>query len=166
MDIVVAYDESRAIGRNNELLWEVGEMKEDMKRFRSLTLEKTVIMGRKTLESINNTALPRRRNIVVSTSLDVDIPNIEIARTFEEAYDFAGGGNGVFVIGGQQLYQSSLEAGVVDTIFATEVQAAIPDADRYFPDLATDQWKETERIAYPADQYNLYDYEFVKYERK
>lgn len=165
MNILVAYDEQRAIGGSNDLLWKVGEMREDMRRVRQLTIGQTIYFGRKTLESLNMQALPNRRNIAISRTLPDDIPNIEVARSLEEAYDLGGQGDDTFIFGGEQLYQEVLARDEVNRIYATEVQATISGADRYFPAINPQVWREVDNRVVPADQNNLYDSEFKTYER-
>lgn len=160
-NILVAYDAERAIGNENELLWKPKEMKTDMARFRELTNEKTLILGRKTLESIGK-ALPNRRNIVITTQETLDIQNVEIAHSPEEAFNIAGNDE-VFVIGGSQIYALSLPS--VDRIYATEVSETIQPADSYFPAINLSIWRETNREAHEKDDNNIYNFDFVTYER-
>lgn len=165
-EIVVAYGERREIGANNSLLWNHGEMQTDMRRFRRITIGGTVIMGRKTLESMRWMPLEARRNVVVSKSL-TDLPRgIEIAESLEEAYDLAGSQEDVYIIGGQQLYQAALDEGSVSRVFATEVKETFPNADTFFPVLDQTRWRETARIPHKADEFNKFNYDLVAYESK
>lgn len=159
--IVVAYDREGAIGKDNDLLWKSGEMKGDMSRFRELTMETTVIMGRKTLESIGR-ALPKRRNIVLTNQDSLDIPGVEIAHSLDEAYELAGAVD-THVIGGSTVYTQAMSS--VDRLYATEVDARISGADSYFPYSLPEQWAETVREKHTQDDDNIYDYDFVTYDR-
>jgi len=161
MNIIVAYDEARAIGRENELLWNLGEMRGDMKHFRELTMGTTIIMGRKTLESIG-VALPQRRSIVVTHQDTVSIEGVEITHSLEEAVAAADGEANV--IGGAQIYEQALS--LVERVYATEVKATITGADAYFPAISSSEWNETDRQSFQADENNIYGYDFVTYDRK
>jgi dihydrofolate reductase len=161
-NLIVAYDREGAIGKDNDLLWKPGEMKADMRRFRQLTMNSTLIMGRKTLESIGF-ALPRRRNIVISRDPDFSLDSVETAHSLTEAFNLAGDEN-TYVIGGSSVYAQSLP--LVDTIYATEVDASFSDADSFFPKSTDEDWNETSRDKHVRDENNIYNYEFVTYERK
>ncbi|MFZ1302180.1 MAG: dihydrofolate reductase [Candidatus Microsaccharimonas sp.] len=161
IDIIVAYGHNGAIGENNELLWKPGEMKADMRRFRELTKDQTVIMGRLTLDSIGR-ALPGRRNIAISRQDTLEIPGVELAHSLEEAYSMAGSDR-KFVIGGGQIYTQALAS--ADRIHATEVDADFPHADSFFTGYHDPYWQEASRVAFKKDDDNKYNYEFVTYER-
>jgi dihydrofolate reductase len=161
-NLIVAYDREGAIGKDNDLLWQPGEMKADMQRFRRLTMNSTLIMGRKTLESIGF-ALPRRRNIVISRDPEFSFDSVETAHSLKEAFDLAEDEN-TYVIGGSSVYAQSLPS--IDTIYATEVDALFSDADSFFPKLTGNDWNETSRDKHVRDENNIYNYEFVTYERK
>lgn len=158
---IVAYDKNHAIGNGNELLWRSGEMKSDMKRFRTMTRGHAVIMGRKTFESIGM-ALPQRRNIVVSNTLDQN-NGIEVVTSIDDAISLCEAEAEVYVIGGGQIYEAAMRH--VNAIVATEVQHEFNDADTYFPPL-DGSWHTTEDEMFQADENNKYPYRFVTYERQ
>lgn len=160
-NIIVAYDNERAIGKNGSLLWGKGEMRGDMEHFRELTLEHTVIMGRKTLQSIGM-RLPGRTNILVSRSDLAPFLGVDLANSISEAYDLAPKDKEIFIIGGGEIYQQALKD--VQRIYATEVDAIIDGADTYFPKL-DDNWQTTDVQEF-SDDNNKYPYRFVTYERK
>ena len=127
--IIVAYTLSdRTIGRAGSLPW---NLPKDMKWFRSMTLGKTVVMGRKTYESLPcyPQGLPARTNIVLSTTLKTDA--VVVAASMEEVMQYVGDREVIF-IGGEKLYQSALP--FVDTVFATEIFANYK-GDTHFPQL-------------------------------
>jgi dihydrofolate reductase len=158
---VVAYDQNRAIGGHNELLWGPGDMKDDMRRFRETTRGHTVIMGRKTYDSIGR-PLPDRRNIVVSRTVS-DIPGAESAQSIEAALQLAEHDDNIDIIGGQQIYALALP--YLDAVVATEVQNSFDGADAHFPELPGD-WNITEDTFHESDSDNKYPYRFVTYERQ
>lgn len=156
--IVVGYDKNRAIGKNNDLPWG-RSLPADLANFRKLTKGGSVIMGRKTFESIGKRPLPNRENIVVS-STPTGVDGVLTAVSLESAYALAR--YPVFVIGGQRLYAESLAN--IDTIFATEVDYAFDNCDTFFPEL-DETWEEVSRIHNPSDQDNSYDFDFVEYRK-
>lgn len=136
---------NRAIGRNGTLPW---HLPEDLANFKRITWGHAVIMGRHTFESLPHGALPGRRNIVVSTTLDT-LPGCEVCASFDEALKLCPQtGNGdtsqeVFVIGGATLYQAALP--LAKKMYITLVDQEPQDADTFFPEFDTCKWQETIR---------------------
>lgn len=127
MTAIVCVSQNWGIGRDGVLLFRISA---DLKRFKALTVGKTVILGRKTLDTFpGGKPLKDRRNIVLSRR-ELDIPGAEIAHSFEEAA--ALGGDDAIVIGGASVYMALLSR--CDRVYVTKVDAA-PDADSFFPDL-------------------------------
>lgn len=157
--MVVAYDEHRAIGSEGKLPWE-GQLPADMRRFRDLTESRSVVMGRKTYESLPEQfrPLPRRENIVVSLSRAA-IEGAIVATSIEEAFDKAH--NQIMVIGGGQIYEQALP--LTDIVYATEIATHVDDADTFFPELHQKDWIEIERKRFEADERNRFAYSFVTY---
>ena len=157
--IVVAYDNNRAIGKNNAMPWQ-GQMPADMVRFKELTINKTVIMGRKTFESIGH-PLPYRQNIVISRQdIAYDEEGVLVVHSLAHAY--AAAECEIVVIGGAEVYGMALDE--VDVIYATEIHSVF-HGDTFFPKLS-DAWVETSRENYAADNLNMYDYSFVTYTKE
>lgn len=138
MNIIVAVAKNNAIGKNNNLLWHI---KEDLVYFKKTTLSATVVMGRKTFESIGK-PLPGRRNVVVSKTMN-EIEGIEIFRSIDQALGSCSSNEEVFIIGGGEIYKQSIS--LVQRIFLTIVDVNIPDADTFFPELDMSQWREVFR---------------------
>ena len=127
MTAIVCVSQNWGIGRDGALLFRISA---DLKRFKALTVGKTVILGRKTLDTFpGGKPLKDRRNIVLSRR-ELDIPGAEIAHSFEEATAF--GGDDAIVIGGASVYMALLSR--CDRVYVTKVDAA-PDADSFFPNL-------------------------------
>lgn len=156
--IIVAYDKNRAIGAHGQLPWG-RSLPNDLQRFKMLTLEKTIIMGYRTFVSIGR-ALPGRRSIIVSHQ-QRNIEDALVVPSLEEAYKQAP--HNCFIIGGGQIYTQALAR--ADTVYATEIDASFAQTDTFFPLLSPQEWKETERDHFHADERNLYDYDFVTYQR-
>lgn len=159
--IIVAYDNNRAIGQNGDLPWG-RSLPADLAQFKRLAKGSDVIMGRKTFESIGRRPLPERENIVIS-SRPTGVKGVLTAMNLPSALALSR--YPVFIIGGAQVYGDALKMPEIDTIYATEVDAAFPDADTFFPELDMAVWQETSRVHHPADAENKYDFDFVTYQR-
>jgi dihydrofolate reductase len=161
-NIVVAFDENRVIGKDNDLPW-VGALKDDMVRFRRLTRGGTVIMGRKTFDSLPERMrpLPERQNIVISLGLTA-CTGVQIARSLEEAYRLSYHDE-INVIGGGQIYELALPT--ADRIYATEIETKTEGGDALFPEIDMNEWTEVEREQFSADDRNKFSFSFVTYLR-
>ena len=160
ISIVVAIAENNAIGRNNGLLC---HLPADMKMFRELTTGHTVVMGRKTFESLPNGALPNRKNIVISRTLQPkEEGNLIICSSLEKAFELCQNDDEVFVIGGAQVYNETMSK--ADFLYITWIKNRFDDADTFFPEIDFGKWKETSRKDFLADEKNVYDYSFMKYQ--
>jgi dihydrofolate reductase len=139
--LVVAAASNGVIGARGAIPWRIPE---DMRRFRSLTLGKPCIMGRKTWESLPKKPLPGRLNIVVTRQSRLEVPGAEVATTFEAAVGRAEreGPGEVAVIGGAEIYRAALA--VADLVYLTEIHAQF-DGDAHFARLNMDEWRETSR---------------------
>lgn len=118
---------NRALGKDNKLIYRIPE---DLKRFRELTEDHPIIMGRKTFESIGH-PLPNRKNIVITRDPGFKTEGIIVVHSLDEALRLAQGDNEVFVIGGGQIYQEAI--GMADKLYLTIVEGS-PEADTFFPD--------------------------------
>ena len=131
---------NRAIGHQNRLLYHI---KSDLTRFRELTTGHTIIMGRKTYESLPNGALPHRRNIVVSNSMK-EMEGCEVYPNLEAALKAAEGKTEeTFIIGGESIYRQSLPA--AHKLYLTVVDDAPQQADAFFPEINPKEWKLIEK---------------------
>jgi dihydrofolate reductase len=146
--LIAAVAENRAIGRDNQLLWHIPE---DMAHFRTLTAGQTVIMGRKTWESLppRFRPLPGRRNIVISRQADYAAPGAELADSLENALALASTAGTAFIIGGEQIYRQALP--LAQRLEITEV-ALQPEADAWFPEIPASDWQVTQRNDLPATE--------------
>lgn len=131
---------NRAIGYQNRLLYHI---KSDLTRFRELTTGHTIIMGRKTYESLPNGALPHRRNIVVSRSMK-EMEGCEVYSNLEAALKAAEGKTEeTFIIGGESIYRQSLPA--AHKLYLTVVDDAPQQADAFFPEINPEEWELIEK---------------------
>lgn len=153
ISIIVAYDKNRAIGKDNKLCW---RQSNDLKRFKELTTDKTVVMGRKTFESIGK-PLPNRKNIVL-TRQRVEIDCVEVVSSITDIKDIK---EDIFIIGGGEIYKLFLD--VADRIYATEIDCEI-EADTWFPEIGNN-WKIIKSEKNNLDDKNQFNYNFVIYEK-
>ena len=134
MNLIVAIDRKGAIGRRGELLYHISA---DLRRFKALTTGHTVVMGRKTFESLPKGALPNRRNIVVSRQTGFSAPGIEVAHSLESALGMADSSD-IYIIGGAEIYRQALP--MADRLLLTVIDAETPDADTFFPAMPLDDF--------------------------
>jgi len=160
ISIIVAIAENNAIGKNNELLW---NLPEDLKRFKHITTGHTVIMGRRTFLSLPKGALPNRRNMVISDVKGETFPNCEMVSSVEEAVSLCDEKEESFIIGGGMVYRQFLPH--ARRLYITRVHKEF-EADTFFPEINFDEWDETERKKFPADDKNPYPFSFITYQRK
>ena len=158
MNAIVAVDANWAIGCQGDLLF---SLPTDMRRFRSLTMGGTVILGRKTLDSFpGGKPLPKRRNIVITRNTDLAVEGAEIAASPEEALKLAQGEENIWVIGGGSVYTALLSQ--CERVYLTKVDQAAENADTFFPNLdKLPNWK-VEKRSEPVEENGL-TYRFIDY---
>lgn len=170
ISIIVAIAQNRAIGFENKLIY---WLPNDLKRFKGLTTGNTIIMGRKTFESLPKGALPNRRNIVISRTASADaFPGAECYPTLEAAIEAAKSGyeydgkhsTEVFIIGGASVYQQALP--FADRLCLTLVHDTPAQADTYFPEWNDSEWQETFREDHDTDEKHNQKYSFIDLCRK
>ena len=159
MNAIVAVSENWGIGKDNALLFHI---RADLQRFKALTTGHTIIMGRKTFESLPKGALPNRRNIVLSRSCR-EFEGAECFHTLEEALKACANEEEVFILGGASLYAEALP--LTDRLYVTEVEDRLAEADAFFPALDPAQWQEKSRECHSQDEKHLYSYTFIDYDR-
>lgn len=162
ISVIVAIAKNLAIGKNNDLLCYIPG---DLKRFKNLTTNHTVVMGRRTLASLPNGPLPNRRNLVLTSHLGTLPKDCAGFRNFEEAvrYALSKGETELFIIGGGKVYNSTLN--YADRLYLTFIDASF-DGDTFFPSFDWDDWNETFRENYEASEKCPYDFSFINLERK
>jgi dihydrofolate reductase len=159
IELLAAVAANGVIGRAGQLPW---HLPDDLKRFKALTLNQTVIMGRKTYDSIGR-PLPNRRNIIVSTTLNSDPSNTKLAATFEDALALAAQtATKTFIIGGAQLYAAAFPRASV--LHLTEVDEAV-EGDTHFPPFDKSNWRLIEDIPHDRDATHALAFHFRTYER-
>ncbi len=156
--LVAALDRAGAIGRDGDLPW---RLPDDLKRFKALTRGHTVLMGRKTADSLGR-ALPDRRNLVLTRSGRVPFAGMEAVASLGEARSLAGDGE-LMVIGGGEVYALALP--LATRLHLTHVDTRIDGADAYFPDWERGEWRELARERHDADARHAHAFDFVDYGR-
>ena len=136
VSIIAAVGRNFELGKNNELIW---HFKQDMKFFKETTLGHTVIMGRKTFESLPK-ALPNRLNVVITSDSSYSAENIVVVSSVEQALKYCDNEE-AFVIGGGMIYKEFLP--FADRLYLTEIEDSLENADTYFPSFDKNEYKRT-----------------------
>ncbi|BAU55270.1 dihydrofolate reductase [Mucilaginibacter gotjawali] len=157
VSIVVAISENHVIGKDNKLLW---YLPNDLKHFKEITSGHTVIMGRKTYESVGK-PLPRRRNIII-TRQAISIDGCEVVNSIEAALALCADEEEVFIVGGAEIYKQSMH--LTDRIYLTIVHKDF-EGDSFFPEINKSEWKEVSSEDHQPDEKNHLPYSFITLER-
>lgn len=160
ISLIAAVAQNRAIGKDNQLLW---HLPEDLRYFRETTRGKTVIMGRKTWESLPAAfrPLPGRSNVVVTRDRHYVAEGATIAHSLAEAIAAAGDNDEAFVIGGAELYQQALP--LAQHLYLTEVSQTCA-GDAFFPEIPAAQWQEVSRTQQRSE--SGVEFAFVVYQHR
>ncbi len=168
ISIIAAVAKNRAIGFENKLIY---WLPNDLKRFKALTTGHTIVMGRKTFESLPKGALPNRRNVVLSASLvnsekgkdKIEIlSGCEVYPSLKAALESCKEDEDVYIIGGARVYEQAID--LADRLCLTEVDDTPKEADAFFPDYS--DWKIAEKEEHGKDEKHAFNYAFVDYVRK
>lgn len=160
ISIIVAVAEDWGIGKDNELLWHISE---DLKRFKKLTFGNTVIMGKKTWESLPRRPLTGRKNIVLTDDPQELIEFSVTAYSIEDALSKCTKDEEIFIIGGGSIYRQFMP--LADRLFITHVHKQAP-ADIFFPEIDLSIWEVVEKEEFRASENNSIPYTYTVYERK
>ena len=162
ISIIVAIARNGAIGYNGDLVY---HLPADMKRFKALTTGHTVLMGRKTFQSLPKGALPNRRNIVLTRQEGATFPGAEVYPSIEEALSHCTQQEKVYVIGGAQIYRQALP--LADELEITLVHDTPLKADTFFPDYGNDdRWHLISCEDHEPDERNPFPYSFLTYRKQ
>lgn len=160
LSIIVAKSRNNVIGKDNQLIW---HLPEDLKRFKTITTGKTIIMGRKTFESLGR-VLPNRKHVVLTKNLDFVVNNemVEVVHDLNDLNKYINSQEECFVIGGGIIY--SMLIPYANKIYATVINEEF-DGDTYFPIIDEKTWKIQKREKGIKNEKNPYDYEYIDYIR-
>lgn len=161
ISIIAAIGKNNELGAGNSLLWHLSD---DLKTFKKITSGHSIIMGRKTFESIGK-ALKNRINIVVTTQ-SIDIADIYTAVDLNHAIEIArtAGDDEAFIIGGGQIYNYAID--LADRLYLTFVDASFENADVFFPTVNFNEWQLTHTENFEKNENNDYNYVLKVYDRK
>lgn len=160
ISLIAALDREFAIGKGNALPW---HLPDDLKRFKALTLDKPILMGRKTAESLGR-ALPKRRNLVLTRSGRVPFDGMQAVASLDEALDIAASdGEELCVIGGGDVFALALP--IATRMHLTWVDTVVEGADAFFPRFDPEQWRIVASQAHLADTAHALAFDFVDYVR-
>lgn len=157
--IIVAAAQNNAIGKANGLLW---QMPEDLKFFKRTTSGHTVIMGRKTFESVGK-PLPNRRNIIITRQENYQVEGAEVVHSLDAALALCNPDEENFIVGGAEIYSQAMDK--VDRIYFTLIYGEF-EADTFFPPILQELWQLVSEDYHNADDKNPYDYNFMVYEKR
>lgn len=153
--IIVAMSRNRVIGDSNKLIW---SLPTDLKRFKKLTSGNTVVMGRKTYESIGK-PLPNRRNIIITRDINYVSDGCDVVNSLDEAILLCG--SDCFIIGGGEIYKQSMD--IADKLYLTLIHDDF-EGDTHFPDIDK-SWTKMIREDFEIDETHKHKYSFIEYEK-
>ena len=156
--LIAAASENNALGKNNQLIWHLSD---DLKRFKRLTQGHSIIMGRKTFESMPK-ALPNRKNIILTRNKGYKAQNAWVAHTIEEALKLTEGDLQPFIIGGGEIYKLFLSR--AHSIELTRVHGTF-EADTFFPEIDYKNWELIEEEKHLSSVNQPFDYSFLKFRK-
>ncbi|WP_110112260.1 dihydrofolate reductase [Bacillus sp. CGMCC 1.16541] len=160
ISLIAAMDKQRLIGKENDLPW---RLPEDLKHFKKITTGHTVVMGRKTFESIRK-PLPNRTNVIVTHQKAYQPDGTTVVHSLDELENLDQELNDeLFVIGGATLYEQMIN--VASRLYITHIDEVF-EGDTYFPEIDLTKWKVVTKEQGPKDEKNPYTYYFTMYERK
>jgi dihydrofolate reductase len=155
ISIIAAIGKNNEIGADNNLLW---HLPNDLKRFKELTTNHTIIMGRKTFDSLPKGALPNRTNVVISRNPDFKPNNCIIFSSLKEALGHFKDQNEIFVIGGASIYLQALD--YTEKLYLTKVYHTFEKAETFFPEINKNEWIKLETEDYLPDARHPFSYTF------
>ena len=160
LSIIVAKAKNNVIGKDNQLIW---HLPEDLKRFKELTTGHTIIMGRKTFESLGR-ILPNRKHVILCNDMkmNVDDDRVEVLEDISMLDKYIKSEEENFIIGGATIYRLLMP--YANKMYITEIDEEF-DGDVEFPQIDKKEWKITETKKGLKDEKNPFDYEYVTYER-
>ncbi|NLP58601.1 dihydrofolate reductase [Lutibacter sp. B1] len=157
--IIAAVAKNNALGKDNKLIW---YLPADLQRFKKVTSNHHVIMGRKTYESLGK-PLPNRTNIIITRNTNYKAKGCIVVNSLQEAITAAKNDENPYILGGAEIYKQAIK--IADKLDLTFIHHTF-EADAFFPEIDTSIWKVTSREDFKADEKNKYDYSFVTYIKK
>lgn len=165
--LIAAVSRNGVIGRQGDMPWRLST---DLKRFKTMTLGKPVIVGRKTFDSFGSRPLPGRPHVIVTRNPDFRYDGADVAASLTEAIKIArhkaaeSGADEIYVLGGGEIYDQAIE--IADMLRITHVETEIPDGDTFFPAIDPAVFEKVEEVAVPAGERDSYPTRFATYVRR
>ena len=159
LSIIVAIDQNNGIGKDNSMPWHLSD---DLRRFKTITMGHTVIMGRNTWLSLPFKPLKGRRNIVISTNMP-ETEGCEIARSIEDAHKMVANEELAFIMGGARIYQQTID--IADELIVTHIHKSFDGIDTYFPTIDPQIWEIKEQSDILFDENSQLEYQYITYQR-
>jgi len=160
ISIIVAIASNYAIGKDNDLLWHISD---DLKRFKRLTENHFIIMGKRTYYSLPRRPLPKRTNMVITDIADEQIDNCLMAYSIDNSIEKMDSSKENFIIGGGSIYKQFMP--LANKLYITRVHKDF-DADTFFPEISLNEWELIEKVDVNDDEQNEFNYSFETYVRK
>lgn len=160
VSMIAAMTKNRVIGNDNHLPW---HLPADLKHFKTMTLGKPVLMGRKTFDSIGQKPLPKRDNFILTRNTTFQAPGCHVIHDLQDIEHNLATMPELMIIGGAQLYTKFLAC--AHTLYLTEIDATV-EGDAFFPVVSPDLWQEQTRVTHPKDDTHSHAFDFVTYVRK
>ena len=157
--IIAAIAKNNALGKDNQLIW---HLPADLKRFKKVTLNHHIIMGRKTFESLGK-PLPNRTTIIITRNMSFKAEDCIVVNSLKDAIEASKEDENPFILGGAEIYKQAIK--IADKLDLTFIHHNF-EADVFFPEIDSTIWKETSREDFKADAKNKYDYSFVSFLKK
>ena len=160
ISIIAAIGKNNELGKKGDLIW---KLPNDLKNFKKITEGHTIIMGRKTFESIGK-ILPNRKNIIITRNKKFKVPGVEIAHSLKEALSMSRlnlDTKEVFIIGGGEIYKEAMK--IAQKLYITHIDAEDKEADTFFPEIIPIVFGEVSREKHKKDAKNPHNYDFVEY---
>jgi len=154
ISLIVAMDKNRTIGKQNQLPW---HLPADLRHFKTITMGKPIVMGRKTYDSIGK-PLPGRRNIVISRQKNLVLEGCDVFSSLEAAIDALRSEDEIMIIGGATIFTEALP--LAQKMYLTLIDTEV-DGDTFFPAWDEETWREIANEVHEADEKNSYRYKFV-----
>jgi len=157
ISLICAMAKNRVIGKDNQMPW---HLPADLKHFKSVTMSKPIVMGRKTYESIGR-PLPGRKNIVISRNPNYQLENVDVVNSIDAALKLLNKEEEIMIIGGGFLYSQTIK--LANTLYLTLIDLDV-EGDTFFPEFQQLNLTEISKESFSSDEKNTFDYQFITYQ--
>ena len=159
ISLIAAFDKNQAIGKNGDLPWHLSS---DLKHFKKITTGNTIVMGRKTFDSIGR-ALPNRKNIVLTRNLKWQYEGVVTINNVNDIFEICKNDSEIFVIGGAEIYNAFLE--IATKMILSYVETEVKDADAFFPKFKSENWKVMDESEIIKEENDDFSYKIITLEK-